>query len=325
MKTRKPLSLIALCMSFVCASVIFAAAATEGSFQRTLQVTGPVNLEIETGSGNISVRTGGSGQVQVTGRIKATNWFGGDAEAKVRRIEANPPIQQSGNDIRLGHITEPELRRNISLSFEVVVPPDTRLRSHSGSGNEMIDGVQGTVTAESGSGNLTITNIGDTVRASTGSGNVEIAHVKGNVRAQTGSGDVRATDIAGGLEGETGSGDIVLEQTASGAVRAQTGSGGIDVRGVRGSLQATTGSGSIRADGIPTGAWNAQTGSGPVRLKFPPDASFDLHAHTSSGSISVNHPLTVQGAVGKKEVRGKVRSGGVPVEVETGSGSIQID
>jgi DUF4097 and DUF4098 domain-containing protein YvlB len=62
-----------------------------------------------------------------------------------------------------------------------------------------------------------------------------------------------------------------------------------------------------------------------VRLKFPPDASFDLHAHTSSGSISVNHPLTVQGAVGKKEVRGKVRSGGVPVEVETGSGSIQID
>ena len=67
------------------------------------------------------------------------------------------------------------------------------------------------------------------------------------------------------------------------------------------------------------------TGSGTVQLKLPSDASFDLDAHTSSGSISVEQPHTVQGSIGRKEIRGRVGSGGVPVEVETGSGDIQIE
>ena len=53
-----------------------AAASSEGSFQRTLQVTGPVNLDLSTGSGSVNVRTGSSSEVQMTGHIKVTNWFG---------------------------------------------------------------------------------------------------------------------------------------------------------------------------------------------------------------------------------------------------------
>jgi DUF4097 and DUF4098 domain-containing protein YvlB len=61
-----------------------------------------------------------------------------------------------------------------------------------------------------------------------------------------------------------------------------------------------------------------------VQLKFPSNASFDLIAHTGSGSISLDHPITVQGTISRKEVRGKVGGGGVPVEVQTGSGNIEI-
>ena len=63
------------------------AAAAEGSFQRTLAVTGPVNLEVTTGSGSIHVRIGASTQVQVTGHIRGTSWFGGDPEDRIKRIE----------------------------------------------------------------------------------------------------------------------------------------------------------------------------------------------------------------------------------------------
>ena len=66
------------------------------------------------------------------------------------------------------------------------------------------------------------------------------------------------------------------------------------------------------------------SGSGSIHLRLPSDASFDLNARTSSGSISLDHPVTVQGTMGKKEIRGKVRGGGVTVEVETGSGNIEI-
>ncbi len=298
--------------------------AAEGSFQRTLQVTGPVNLEVTTGSGSIQVRTGSPSQVQITGHIKSTNFFSGNAEERVKRIEANPPIQQNGNDIRIGHIDDPELRHDISISYELIVPPETQLHSHTGSGNQRIEGIQKTLEADTGSGGLNISSIGSTVRVGTGSGNINIDHVKGNVRAKAGSGSIAATDIGGGFEAQTGSGRVTLEQTAPGAVRVDTGSGGIELHGIKGSLDAKTGSGTIRAEGDPTGAWTVHTGSGGVQLRFPPDAAFDLDAHTSSGSVTVDHPITVQGSLGRKQVRGKVRGGGVPVEVETGSGNIEI-
>lgn len=104
-----------------------------------------------------------------------------------------------------------------------------------------------------------------------------------------------------------------------------TGSGGLDLRGIQGSLEARAGSGTIHAEGDPTGAWTVHSGSGTIKLRFPSTAAFDLSAHTSSGSIAVNHPLTVQGSIGRKEIHGKVLAGGVPVEVETGSGNIEIE
>jgi DUF4097 and DUF4098 domain-containing protein YvlB len=300
------------------------AAAAEGSFQRTLQVSGAVNLDLTTGAGSVTVRTGSSSEVQVTGHIKVTNWLGGSADDRIKRIEANPPIQQSGNDIRLGHSDDSELMHNISISYDLVVPPDTQLHSHTGSGSQNVEGLRKRLEIESGSGTLKISDIGDAVRAETGSGGIEIDRVKGNVRAKAGSGTIRATDIAGAFEGYTGSGHITLEQSASGSVRADTGSGGMELRGLHGSLDARAGSGTITAEGNPTGAWSAHTGSGNIHLTLASDAAFDLDAHTSSGSITVNQPVTVQGSIGRKELRGKVRGGGVAVEVETGSGNIEI-
>src|SRR5215467_5921109 len=81
-----------------------ATASARGEFERTLKVSGTVNLQVETGSGSIDVHTGNSNEVHVVGHIWANEWFGDNAEEKVKRIESNPPIQQSGNDIRIGHI-----------------------------------------------------------------------------------------------------------------------------------------------------------------------------------------------------------------------------
>src|SRR5205809_7444388 len=302
-----------------------ALAASHGEFDRNLKVSGSVNLQVETGSGSIDVRTGNSSEVHVVGHIRATEWFGDNADARVKRLESNPPIQQSGNDIRIGHIDDPELKRNISVSYELVVPSNTQLRASSGSGSVTVTGISGTLEANTGSGSLKLSDIGSGVRARTGSGSIEIDGAKGSVYARTGSGSIHATNVAGGFDGQTGSGHLTLEQTAPGSVRAETGSGGLELRNVRGSLQAQAGSGSIKAEGEATGEWVVHTGSGSVELRFPQNASFDLNAHTGSGSINLSHPVTVQGTIGRKEVRGKVGSGGVPVEVQTGSGDIRID
>ncbi|HEV3208023.1 MAG TPA: DUF4097 family beta strand repeat-containing protein [Terriglobales bacterium] len=328
MKLRSilPSALGALAIAtLICAQALPAAAAAEGKFERTLQVTGPVHMDLTTGSGDVEVRTGNSSQVQVTGHIRSSEWFAGNVEEKIKRLESNPPILQSGNDIRIGHIDDPELRHNISISYVVIVPAETQLRAESGSGNQRVEGIRGPLEVSAGSGDLKISAIGGQVKAETGSGDVELNRVQGNVHARTGSGSIRADEIGGGFEADSGSGHIMLRQTAPGSVRVDTGSGGMELQGVRGSLEAKAGSGTIRAEGSPTGTWSVHTGSGTVQLKLPSDASFDLDAHTSSGSISVEQPHTVQGSIGRKEIRGRVGSGGVPVEVETGSGDIQIE
>src|SRR5207302_2116153 len=139
---RSRFLLVNAVLALVVALAYSATAAVEGSFQRSLKVSGPVDLDITTGSGSITVRTGGSDTVEVRGRIRASDWSGSGAE-KVRRLEADPPLQQSGNSIHIGHIEDPELRRNVSISYELTVPAETEMKAHSGSGNQTVDGIGG--------------------------------------------------------------------------------------------------------------------------------------------------------------------------------------
>jgi DUF4097 and DUF4098 domain-containing protein YvlB len=103
-----------------------------------------------------------------------------------------------------------------------------------------------------------------------------------------------------------------------------TGSGSIEVSGIDGSLHAKTGSGGIRISGNPSGDWDVDASSGSVTLSLDDKSAFDLVAHSSSGKITVDHPVEVTGASGKHDLRGKVRGGGRLVDIRTHSGGIVI-
>jgi Toastrack DUF4097 len=319
--------------TIIAALLILGMAATrgisaEGSFNRTLKVTGPADLDVTTGSGNVSVRAGQAGVVRVHGTIRSNNGWrssDSDAEQKVRALETNPPIEQTGNIIRIGHIQDPALRRGISISYELEVPADSELKSKTGSGSQTAEGIRGPATVGSGSGSLRISNIGDRVKAETGSGDIEISTVRGAVYLNTGSGSIRGDDLGGGITAETGSGSVKLQQSSPGPVKVKTGSGSTSVTGVRGSLSVETGSGGITADGQPTADWTLHTGSGNLVVRIPLSVGFDLNAHSGSGGISTSHPITVQGSLSRHELQGRVGGGGMRLDLETGSGNIQID
>jgi hypothetical protein len=275
----------------------------EGRFERHLTVTGPVDLDLRTGSGAIDVRAGDSATVHVIARIKAR---GSEAADKVRRIEANPPVEQQGNVIHIGRLTDRELQNNVSIQYDVTVPRETRLAAHTGSGNQSIDGVRGPVEAQSGSGNLAVAN------------------TEAGLIARTGSGDIRASSVGGPFTGHTGSGNIRAALTGAGDVEARTGSGDVDLRGVHGRLQARAGSGNLTAEGEATGPWDLSAGSGNVTLRLPPQASFDVLLRAGSGRITTDHALTRQGPVTRRRVEGRAGSGGALLSVTTGSGDIRV-
>jgi hypothetical protein len=305
-----------------------AMAAEEGSFDRTLSVTGPVQLEVRTGSGSIQVEAGAPGTVEVHGSIRARSGFfaASGAAEKVRRIEESPPIQQQGNVVRVGAgvIEDETLYDGVSISYRIVVPAETALVSKSGSGSQTLGNLKGPVESTAGSGSLEIGTIGADVQARAGSGSIRIEGVGGNLQVKTGSGSIAARAVRGAISASAGSGAIDLEQAGEGDVSIDSGSGGVRVRGVRGGLSVSTSSGSIRAQGEILRDWSLAASSGGIEVELPAEASFDLDASTGSGSIDSERPVSVSGRISRRSLKGAVGSGGPRLQLETSSGSIVI-
>jgi len=305
--------------------------ADEAIFDRTLKVSGPVDLEVVTGAGSITVRSGAAGTISVHGIVRSgfcLGLCGGDPEAAMKAIVANPPIEQSGNTVRIGHLGETLRHNNISISYELVVPADTKLLSKTGSGGQEISGVAGPAEISSGSGGLRLADIAGQVRAHTGSGSITMTRLRSSVRAHTGSGGIRGEGIGSGNRApspRTGNSYVDTGAASDADIDFQTGSGSIRVNDVHGAVRAHTGSGTIELEGQPTGDWNMSTGSGGIVVRLPAQAAFYVNAHTSSGGIHTDRQVTTQGEVGKHDLRGSVNGGGFRLDLHTGSGSIRIE
>src|SRR5580658_1162497 len=107
-------------LAIVLLASAFAAASTpQGSFEKTFQVSGPVDLEVQTHSGDIIVRSGPAGSVSIRGKIYVgDHWLFGSRHIDVSDIEQHPPLRQDGNNISIDYVNV----RDISVDYEIVVP-----------------------------------------------------------------------------------------------------------------------------------------------------------------------------------------------------------
>jgi hypothetical protein len=262
--------------------------AAEGTFEKTLTVSATPTLNVSTGSGYIRINPGSDNQIHIVGHVKAgSGWMSGSsksAEERVNEVVKNPPIDQTGNIVRVG---KDQHMNNVSIDYDITAPKDTNL------------------SANSGSGDLRIMNVGMNSKLGTGSGNIE------------------ASGLNGASSFDTGSGDIVASLTGNGDVKAGTGSGNIHLSNVSGGLKAETGSGNVEVSGKPVSMWKIGTGSGNVTVAVN-GAAFTLDASTGSGGIQTDVPMTVEGSLDKHHVVGKINGGGPTVRVETGSGSVHV-
>ena len=116
------------------------AMASEATFERTLTVSGRVELSVSTGSGAIHITRGSANQVHIYGRVKTTCWgINCASEQQVRELAAHPPIEQTGSIVRIGG--HHETMRNIGIDYEIQAPENAFLEASSGSGDVTVDGV----------------------------------------------------------------------------------------------------------------------------------------------------------------------------------------
>ena len=261
---------------------------TDGSFERTLRVTGFADLELTTDAGGIYVVPGPPGTIRIRGILKAgDNWFRRrqDVESRIRELEAHPPIVQNGNSIRV-EVRDRSLLKDISMRLEVEAPPDSRLRARADSGGIDVRGIKGPVDCHTDSGGIHASEIDSEVRAAADSGGIHIRSVNGPVYARADSGGIEALEISGSVDAQADSGGIRVSQTAPAPIKTRSDSGGADIT-------------------------LARTGG------------YDIQAHAGSGGITVPD-VTVSGRISQHEVNGKLRGGGALVDVRTDSGPIDI-
>jgi hypothetical protein len=261
------------------AEPLFAADAT---FERNFSTNGRPDLSIATGSGSIHLSAGAPGQVHIVGHIHSS--WGAD-EGQVRNLADHPPLEQTGNIVRVG--VHAGNLHNISIDYEIQAPTDAFLEAASGSGAIVDDGVGA------------------------------------NARLNTGSGNIHAKGLSGDATIGTGSGNIEADFTGSGNIKAETGSGSVELSNVHGGLRAHTGSGHVKVNGTPAGPWQIETGSGSVEL-WTGGSAFTLDASCGAGGVESDRSIAVQGKQSKRHLAGNVNGGGPEVRVETGAGSIHI-
>ena len=271
---RHVLMAVATWAVLAASAATLAAQTVEGRFERTLAVGGgTLTLDVRTGSGRVAVTAGEPGVARVVGRIRgyADRWTPdrpGVVADRVRAIEANPPIVVDGDVLRVGHLDRTR-HRQVGISYEMVVPANTRVRARTGTGDVRVVGVTGAVDARTGSGSMEITAVGGDVDVETGAGPIGITGLDTALRARTGTGRIRVEGAPGGAwELSTGSGGIRIDlpDDAAFEVDARTHSGDVrtdhpvvvndDTR--RGQLQGT-----VRGGGPKV---TLRTGSGGIAI-----------------------------------------------------------
>jgi len=241
---------------------------------------------VGTHSGIVRVRPGENGSVRVRGILRARRSLLSDTEEWLQNIAANPPIEQSGDSVRIGDVHDRWLLRGFSILLDIVVPADTRVRTLSDAGDIRIEDIAGPVICETDAGRIEVSGIGSHVRASADSGRIVLRKINGPVDASADSGDIEALDIAGAIAARTDSGSIRLSQTVAASVRAE-------------------------AD------------SGSIALQLVPEAGYNLRVRTDSGKVRVPE-MAVHGTLSRHAAEGQIRGGGPSVHLETDSGSIEV-
>lgn len=314
-----PLGLLALSAIFSACGV---GSSAKGSFSRTLDVAGPIRLEVTNAAGDIVINASADGKVRVKADIRASGFSIVNPQKRIDELIASPPVEQKGDTIRIGkdlaHL------RNITVSYTIEVPRETEVSTTVVSGSQTVRGVRGPVKVVAVSGSIHVEQVDHYAQLSTVSGSIDANDMGDDVRASSASGKVTVSNVRGDVNINVLSGATRVAKLG-GRVEATTATGAIDVQGAKSDVKIHAASGRVIVQGDPgtNSYWNLNTVSGAVQLSVPKSANFHLSAEAVSGEIRTDIPIVIE-EQGKHSLRARMGDGGGRVEVHTVSGEIRL-
>jgi hypothetical protein len=202
----------------------FPGATTERT-EQTYPVGSAPQLTVDNFAGNVNVRAGAAGQIQVIVTKRAPG------SARLNNIQVQ--IRPQGNGLVI-NTSATGIPANVSVQLEITAPSDTVLNLHTGAGSIDAAGFSSSIKVDSGAGTVTIQDVTGALNAHTGAGSIDVRGAAGAAQLDTGAGSI---DYQGTPQGncsfETGTGSIRLTLPAnlSATVDLSTGVGQVQLGG----------------------------------------------------------------------------------------------
>src|SRR5271169_1153227 len=98
-----------------------------GSFDRSLDVSGPIRLELNNVACDVAIVGSADGKVHIHGDVRVSGFGFGDPGKRLDDIVASPPVELKGATLRIGK--ETTRLRNVAITYSIEVPRDTQVSS----------------------------------------------------------------------------------------------------------------------------------------------------------------------------------------------------
>ena len=265
----------------------------------------PAYINASTFGGSITINSHDRNEIEIRIHVrKDGSWLheGDDAPVDIEitdtpnGVEINAEPKRSGGWLRSGP--------SLSVSYDILVPRWTEVR------------------ANTSGGSVSAFDILQNVSLITSGGPVTVERVTGEVLARTSGGPITARDITGDLTARTSGGGIRITN-ATGSLIARTSGGPIRLDGVSGAIEARTSGGPIDARVLHIeDHLTLNTSGGSIKAGVPRNLGMDIRA---SGSSVRNRLDDLTGDITPRSVHGSVHGGGIPVELKTSGGSVEIE
>ena len=258
----------------------------------TVSASEPVDLQIRTFDGRISVRSWDKNEVLVEIDRRAPDQASAEALTVNETQDGNKIVVEAPGDRAQRNVIS--LGGARSVNFTITAPRRMTLQAHTGDGQVDARDLEGMLTLNSADGRI------------------EVSNVDGQLKAHTGDGIIRINQ-------------------ASGAVDADSGDGSVDIDGRLDAVTVRTGDGSVRVDAIDgsimKSEWRITTGDGRISLRVPNGFNAAVDASTGDGSVHVAGVPTASGKADdsdRRRVTGQLGSGGATLTLRSGDGSIDV-
>jgi DUF4097 and DUF4098 domain-containing protein YvlB len=295
-------------------------ARAETRVERTLKIDSGGRLEVDTGTGAITVTGSARSDVHVVVTSKGRAL---EELVTLRFDEGGKTARITGrNKVRLHNLFS--WWDNSQVQFQIEVPSSTVLNLSTSGGGIVVASLRAGVTLRSSGGALDLRDLVGDVEGHTSGGGIRLKSIKGRVHVTTSGGSIDGSDLDGAVEGNTSGGGIRL-QRVTGDLRVHSSGGEIHVDEVGGQVDADTSGGGIVASfarGNSRGG-RLESSGGSIRVSLDSKADLEIEA-VANDVTTTGLLLQMRGGVSHGRLQGTLGKGGQTLRMHTSGGDIRI-